>query len=61
MTRYRPDVAAESARLARLDEDQVLTNEAALDPADDSLHARIVRQVADDIRDHRRPPGCRQD
>lgn len=53
MTRHRPEVAAERARLARVDEDQVLTNDAALDPTDDSLHARIVRQVADDIRDHR--------
>lgn len=55
MTRHRPEVAAELARLAR-----VLTNEAALDPADDSLHARIVRQVADDIRDHRDAVARRQ-
>lgn len=34
-------------------EDRVLANAAALDPSDNSLPARIVRETAQSIRDHR--------
>jgi len=37
----------------RATEDMVLAKDAVLDPTDRSLGARCVREVADQIRDHR--------